>query len=310
MAVDYPEISDAIVNFDTETLDRRPVERQAVVDEFSRRGQRKAAAIVAQLPAIDGILDPNSVDAALLACHYELQQMSEEFFHGQRVLELLRPVIRAMQSAGISDTIRIVDVGCGIGYVIRWLAAKAAFPENVELTGADFNQTLVNEASRLAAAENLNCRFVVANAFRMQEAATVYLSTGVLHHFRGNALTQFFGQHERSETRAFAHFDFQPSIFAPIGSWFFHLVRMRLALARHDGVASACRAHSGETLLSAARGGATGFATGFATGLYGSRLWKLPIPRVMHTVFGIRPDLRDAVMEQLGQRTVRMGPLL
>ena len=252
------------------------------------------------------MLDANSVDAILLACHYEMQQMSEEFFHGQRVLELLRPVVNALRVGGVSDTIRIVDVGCGIGFVVRWLAAEASLPEGIELVGADFNPAFVNEANRLAECENLKCRFVVANAFNMDESASIYLSTGVLHHFRGDALTQFFQQHDRTETLAFAHFDFQPSLFAPIGSWFFHLVRMRTALARHDGVASARRAHSPDTLLSAARAG----ATGFRTGILGSRLWKLPIPRVMHTVFGIRPEYRDSFVGQSGIKADRMGPLV
>jgi hypothetical protein len=175
----------------------------------------------------------------------------------------------------------------------------------VELIGADYNVALVEEAQRLAAAENLRCEFVVANAFRLEQPATVYLSTGVIHHFRNEGLVQFFSSHDRPESLAVAHFDFQPTPIAPIGSWFFHLVRMRLPLARHDGVASAVRAHRAETLLSAARSG----SPGFTSCIYGARLWKLPIPRIMHTVVGVRPQFRAALVQALGPRAGRLGPV-
>src|SRR5205823_6005731 len=97
------------------------------------------------------------------------------------------------------------------------------------------------------------------------------------------------------ESLAFAHFDFQPSVFAPLGSWLFHLVRMRLPLARHDGVASAVRAHRAGVLLGAARAA----APGFVTGMYGTRLGRLPVPRVMHTVVGVRPAYRAALVAAL-----------
>jgi hypothetical protein len=184
------------------------------------------------------------------------------------------------------------------------LAARTDLADEVELIGADYNVALVEEARRLAEAENLRCSFVVANAFRMPQAATVYLSTGVIHHFRDDGLRRFFAGHDRPESLAFAHFDFQPSVFAPVGSWFFHLVRMRLALARHDGVASAIRAHPAGELLAAARAG----APGFKIGMYGTKLWKL-LPRVMHTVVGVRPDFVSHLAKALGSRAGRLGPM-
>jgi hypothetical protein len=80
---------------------------------------------------------------------------------------------------------------------------------------------------------------------------------------------------------------------------------MRLPLARHDGVASAIRAHGADELVSAARAG----APGFVSGMYGTRLWKLPLPRIMHTVVGIRPAYRTALVQALGSRADRLGPL-
>lgn len=300
--MDRPEISDAIVDFDPETLRRRPVAKQAAVDAFTARGNRRAARIVAGFRERDGALDPDDVDRVLRIAHYELQQMSEEFYHGQRVYEFLRPLLTALRAAGETARLRVVDVGCGIGYVVRWLAARTELASEVELIGADYHTALVEEARRLAEQEGLRCAFVVANAFRLPQAASVYLSTGVLHHFRDDALRRFFAQHDRPETLAFAHFDFQPTFFAPIGSWLFHLVRMRLPLARHDGVASAVRAHRGSVLTAAVNAG----APGFVTGMYGARVGRLPVPRIMHTVVGIRPAYRDALVSALGPRAGRL----
>src|SRR5208282_6008718 len=52
-------------------------------------------------------------------------------------------------SSRFSGPLRVVDVGCGIGYNIRWLAAHTTLPsERVELTGVDLNSGLIHEANR------------------------------------------------------------------------------------------------------------------------------------------------------------------
>src|SRR4051812_15934375 len=122
--MERPEISDVIIDFDPDTLRRRPVAKRDAVEAFLAHGDRRAARIVAALPERDGALDPDAVDRALLTAHYELQQMSEEFHHGRRAYELLRPLLTAFRAAGVGGPIRVVDVGCGIGYVVRWLAAR------------------------------------------------------------------------------------------------------------------------------------------------------------------------------------------
>src|ERR1051325_5596269 len=259
---EQPEISDEIVSYDQTTLARVGVRKRDVELCFESLGNRRAARIVRRMRERGGFLDPDAVDRLLVAVHCEMQSMSEEFQHGRRVLELLTPLLDAFGAEGPSAEarrLRVVDLGCGTGYVVRWLAARGGLGGRVGLIGADYNAALVAEARRLADEESLECSFVVANAFRLEEPADVLLSTGVVHHFRGEALTELFRRHEASRARAFLHFDFQPSPIAPLGSWLFHRVRMREPLARHDGVLSAVRAHTGETLLSAAREGAPSF---------------------------------------------------
>jgi len=301
---DYsPEISDAIVSFDPETLQRKPVAKSQVLKQFSELRNRTAVRVVERIPDHDGVLDAAAVDRLLITSHCEMQRMSEEFQHGKRVGELLKPIIKALREGGLERRIRIVDIGCGTGFVVRWLTAYEYLGNDVEIIGADFNEALVNEAQRLADAENLNCTFIVANAFRLAQPADVFLSTGILHHFRGDGLADLLKQH--AVAQAFVHFDFHCSPMSPFGSWLFHAVRMREPLAKHDGVLSAVRAHPTRHLLAVARAA----APGFTSAIYGTRLWRLPIPRVFHALVGIRPAYHDAFVRNMGNRIASLGKI-
>jgi SAM-dependent methyltransferase len=301
-----PEITDLIVSHDQATLERLPVRKLDVLAVLAKFRNQKATAAVNAIPECDGVLDAIAVDRLLLTVHWEMQRLAEEFFHGHRVRELLKPVISAIRLNGFREPLRVVDIGCGIGYVIRWLAARTTLPtQGVELVGMDLNSTLVSEATRLAATENLPCRFVQGDAFSRESAAQIYLSTGVIHHFRGAALPYFLRRHDLPDTHAFLHYDFHPWRLAPMGSWFFHILRMRTAIARHDGVLSTVRAHSGDVLTSAART----MLPDFSSGIYGANVWGTPMPRVFHTLVGLRPGLVPAFSEELGRRVRRLGKM-
>ncbi|HET7286861.1 MAG TPA: class I SAM-dependent methyltransferase [Pyrinomonadaceae bacterium] len=300
-----PEISDAIVSFDPNTLQRKPVKKSDLLVQFTELGNHEAVRIVRQIPERDGALDPAAVDKILITAHCEMQRMSEEFQHGKRVAELLKPILNALHHHQVRSPIRIVDIGCGTGFVIRWLAANGSLGDDVALMGVDFNVALVNEAQRLATIENLRCKFAVANAFRLDEPATIFISTGILHHFRDQDLSYLLQQHCRPETCAFVHFDFHSSPMAPLGSWLFHAVRMREPLARHDGVLSAVRAHKSRYLLDVTRSA----APEFISAIYGTRLWRLPIPRVFHSLVGIRPEYREAFVNNMGKRIASLGKI-
>lgn len=298
-----PEISDLIVSFDPVTLERLSVSRAEVQARFARDGNRRAARIVSKLPANDqGMLLPDAVDALMLRVHAEIQRLSEEFLQGMRVRALLAPMIEALRRTGAPPPYRVVDVGCGPGYMVRWLAAFGELGPDVELVGVDYHTALVERASRLARAEGLPCRFEVANAFHLQQPGTIFISIGVIHHFQGPDLEAFFAQQDRPTTWAFAHFDIRASWLAPVGAWIFHVARMREPLARHDGVLSAMRAHPSDRLLGAARAA----APGFDAGLFDEDHSPLPIFKVMHAVAGVRPQLREALFEALGDDRHRL----
>lgn len=300
----HHEISDVITAHDPQTLARTPVRKQEILRLFT--DNRQAQSVINQIPEQEGFLDQVAVDRLLLQVHWEMQRLAHEFHHGARILELLQPLIAAIRSGSPQQQLRIVDVGCGIGYAIRWLAARSNLAQQgVELTGVDLNSTLIAEANRLARAEKLPCQFFHGDAFSRQYSGQIYITSGVIHHFRGEALIDFFRRQNAGSTLAFLHYDFHPWWLAPFGSWFFHILRMRTALSRHDGVLSTVRAHSAATLLEAARTG----APGLAAGMYGSRIWNTPIPRVFHTLLGIRREFIPALSSHLGRRSKRLGEL-
>ena len=294
------EISDLIVDYDPETLERRPVRRDDAVARLAGNGQRRAARLVARLPAPAGVLDPAHCDAILLRAHTELQRLSEEFLQADRARRLLLPVLKAMRERAVPGPYRVVDVGCGLGYLVRALAAHGRLGRDVELIGCDMNRGLLEPARALAEEESLACEFRLANAFRLAEPAHVFLSTGVLHHFRGDGLEAFFAN--QSHAQAFIHYDMQASPVSALGSWIFHRARMREPLAQHDGVVSAVRAHTSRALLAAA-----GKVPGFTCGdVDGARHLPGAILKPMHALFGVRTELWPAVIARDATLEARM----
>ncbi|GAA1217840.1 hypothetical protein GCM10009665_04660 [Kitasatospora nipponensis] len=299
------EISDLITVTDPHSGARLPVHRAEVVEQLNACGNRRAARIVAALPAgPDGVLDPLAVDRTMISVHTELQRLSQELRIGDRLVHLLAPLLAAVR-AGAADPgpLRVVDIGCGLGYLLRWLAATGALGPDVELVGADLDAALVGEADRLARAERLACRFVHGNAFDLPEAATVYISTGVLHHFPADALADFFHAQAASPALAFCHYDIAVHRLAPIGAWVFHRARMRHPLGRHDGAASARRAHGDATLLRAAT------VPGMRPLLYEPRTLANPFCTTLRPVIGVRPHLEAPLRQALGRASRRLvGP--
>ncbi|MEV0958721.1 class I SAM-dependent methyltransferase [Streptomyces sp. NPDC049951] len=299
------EISDLITAVDPRTGRRLPVRRAEVIRQLRGSGDARAAALVAGLPVdADGILDPLAVDRLLISVHTELQRLNEELRMADRLVHVLGPLFAAIRTTtGQHGPFRLVDIGCGLGYLIRRLASTNALGTDVELMGVDLDTSLVGEAGRLARAEGLDCAFVHGNAFTLPEAATVYVSTGILHHFRGPDLATFFQAQAASPAQAFCHFDIAATGLAPIGAWIFHRARMRHPLGRHDGVVSAQRAHSDETLLRAAD------VPGIRPLLYEPRSVANPFCTTLRPVIGVRPPLEAPFRLALGRAARRLaGP--
>jgi SAM-dependent methyltransferase len=290
------EICDLIGAWDPVTGERVPVVKREVVARLREAGDTRAARIVERMPASGRFLDPGAVDRLFVRVHTELQRLGEELHMAGRFAELLAPILAVARAAG-SGPLRIVDVGCGLGYVLRNFAASAELGTDVRLTGVDLNPVLVAEATRLAAAERLECRFVRGDAFALTEPATVYISNGVLHHFPAAGLAGFFRAQDRPGTVAFVHYDIAATRLAPLGARVFHRARMREPLGRHDGVASAKRAHSDSVLLDAASQ-----ADGMRVFLFEPVRHTNPCCASMRPVIGIRPELAGELRGALRRR--------
>ncbi|MEV6842452.1 class I SAM-dependent methyltransferase [Actinoplanes sp. NPDC051411] len=286
------EISDLIIRHDTATGARLPVRRDEVVQALRAAGDRRGARIAASLPHRDGVLDGPAVERLLVRTHTELQRLNEELRIAEQLARLLAALLAAVSRRG--ERPRVVDVGCGIGYVIRWLAATGVLGD-VELCGVDFNAALVDEANRLADAEGLPCRFVHGDAFALPRDAPIYISNGLLHHLRGADLGAFFRAQDGAGARAYCHFDIAATRLAPLGAWIFHRARMREPLGRHDGVASARRAHADHELMAAA-----GSAPGLVPVLYRPTRHSNPFSASTRPVLGVPARDLPALREALG----------
>jgi hypothetical protein len=117
---DLPELSDLIVEFVRHTFERRDVMGHAVLDALSPGRRSTARRVLAGLTGSAGTLDRLSVDAVLVRSHLELQRLHEEVHVGAMMRDLVKPMIGLAREA-IRDRrpVRIVDLGCGLGFVLR-----------------------------------------------------------------------------------------------------------------------------------------------------------------------------------------------
>ena len=286
------EISDLIVRHDMATGARLPVRRDEVIAALRAAGDRRGVRIVASLPHRDGRLDTSEVDRLLVRTHTELQRLNEELRIAEQLAELLGPLLTAVADRG--ERPRVVDVGCGIGYAIRWLAASGVLGD-VDLCGVDFNAALVAEATRLAAAEGLTCQFVLGDAFALPARPRCTSPPGCCTTCAAATLPAFFRAQADAGAQAYCHFDIAATRLAPLGAWMFHRARMREPLGRHDGVASARRAHADHELMTAA-----GSAPGLAPLLYRPVHHTNPFCASVRPILGVRQQHMSALRAALG----------
>lgn len=259
-----------------------------VVATLHGRGQDRASRIVDRMLDDEGVLVADAVDALGLRVHRELQRLGEELQLGRRVAALVQTLIPRL-GLDSADPIRVVDVGCGLGHVLRSIAHRGDLPGQVELLGVDMNPVLTAEADRLAELEGLTCRFVTGEAFAPGVAIndgprTIVMSTGLLHHLDPVDLEALFAAQAGLRVAAFAHWDISQSRWSTLGAWIFHRARMREPVSRHDGVLSAQRAHPANVLLSAARRGAPAYRPEIREG---SR-WHPRAIEVLRPIVGVR----------------------
>lgn len=259
-STDLLEVLDVLWDSAAPSGERVPVRKADARSRLSDRGQDRAARLVDAIPARgDGTLDTGAVDEIFLAVHLELARLSEFVHVPQAMAASLRPIIARLREE-TTGSIRVVDVGCGVGFDTRVLAHAGALGPDVEFVGLDFNALLVDAATRLARAEGIPAHFFHGDALDPgvaieDPARTVMISSGVLHHIGARALPAFFARHAELGVAGFAHFDPAPGFWTRAGAWMLHSTRMREPVSRYDGAMSMRRALAGPALLSLARTG-------------------------------------------------------
>ncbi len=254
---DLLEVLDVLWDTEMPSGDRLPVDKADARARLADRGQHHAARLVDEVPAHpDGTLEEEAVNQIFLAVHLELARLSEFVHVPQRMASSLEPLVSRLRDEE-GGTIRVVDVGCGIGFDTRVLAATEALGPGVEFVGLDFNSLLVDAAARLAQAEDIPVRFIHGDALDPSLAIedpsrTVMISSGVLHHIGRDDIGDFFARHGEIGVAGFAHFDPSPGFWANAGGWMLHQTRMREPISRHDGTTSMRRALTATELLQSA----------------------------------------------------------
>src|SRR5689334_3592544 len=124
LAPERPELSDLVVHYDPRTLERHDVTLDRVLSRLP--GPASAPRVARRLAGPDGVLVRARVDEVLVRSHLELQRLHEEFRVGAMMRDLVAPMIALARGRAGGRPIRVVDLGAGLGFVIRWLAARGA----------------------------------------------------------------------------------------------------------------------------------------------------------------------------------------
>lgn len=143
-----------------------------------------------------------------------------------------------------AKVVRIADIGCGNGDMLRALAGYAIKNDlNFVLTGIDANNFTIGHARNLSASFP-NISFECKDVFEEPAPADEYdiiLCTLTLHHFKDNEIASLLEQFQKSSTLGFVINDLERSAVA------YHLFRaicfvFRLNdMSREDGLTSILR---------------------------------------------------------------------
>ncbi|PKQ27171.1 MAG: methyltransferase type 11 [Actinobacteria bacterium HGW-Actinobacteria-4] len=289
-SLDRLEILDVLWRRDPTTGTREPVHTADAAARLRASGQARGARFIESLPQTGGVLDQDALDRVFLGVHYELARLSEYLQVPQRMAAGIAPLIAAVREREGPGPVHVIDVGCGIGLDVRWMASAKIHGPDVEYVGVDLNGLLIEAATRLAAIELVSATFVVGDAFEAVATIahpdrTVLISQGLLHHVGADRLTEFFSRHHESGLAAFAHFDVNPGFWSTLGGWVLHRVRMREPVSRHDGNLSLRRALDAPALLAHARAGVGDF---YSLECADVAAW-LPAPhRALRPIVGVR----------------------
>ncbi|MEN8789852.1 MAG: methyltransferase domain-containing protein [Flavobacteriaceae bacterium] len=196
------------------------------------------------------IMDQGSMELDVLAAAYRDINRSNQFLGGfSASYKVLRRLILSDRKSG---TVRVLDMGCGDGGMLRHLARqfrKLEIP--IEFLGLDLN----TDAIALARQNSIGypeIRYESANILNYQGETSRHdyvLCTLTLHHFNDNEIPGVIGACQSSCHRAVIINDLQRSKSAYYLFKIFSAIFIRSAVASNDGLVSIRKAFRKNELL-------------------------------------------------------------
>ena len=151
----------------------------------------------------------------------------------------LLPILR--KSSQQNRQIKIADVGCGDGYLLRQLAWKsAAAGFDVRWVGYDFSATACTLATEKAHADGVDIQFEKLDilACEIPEQFDVVLNSLFLHHFEARDVQTILTRFRDATTQGFIVEDLRRTVLGYVLAWTCGRLLTRSPIVHYDGVVS------------------------------------------------------------------------
>ena len=151
----------------------------------------------------------------------------------------LQPLIK--DASQQNRPIKIADVGCGDGYLLRQLAKKSAAAKiDIQWVGYDFSETACSLATDKADADGVNVRFKVLDilASEIPEQFDVILNSLFLHHFEAEDVQTILSRFRDATTQGFIVEDLRRTVLGYVLAWAGGRLLTRSPIVHYDGVVS------------------------------------------------------------------------
>ena len=157
-----------------------------------------------------------------------------------RFWRTLLPLLKQSRQES-SDRLTIADVGCGDGYLLRQLSAKAtAAGFDVQWIGYDFSDTACILAAQKADAAGAEIRFEQLDilASEIPEKVDVVLNSLFLHHFEADDVETILKKFRDATTQAFIVEDLRRTVLGYCLAWSCGRLLTRSPIVHFDSVVS------------------------------------------------------------------------
>ena len=152
----------------------------------------------------------------------------------------LLPIFKQSQS-GQSNRLKVADMGCGDGYLLRQLYSKAtAAGFDIDWIGYDFSATACKLAAEKADAAGAKIRFEQVDilAAEIPEKVDVVLNSLFLHHFEAADVETILKKFRNATTKAFIVEDLRRTVLGYCLAWSCGRLLTRSPIVHYDGVVS------------------------------------------------------------------------